>query len=63
MFFLKKVMKGSGGSKKSVKVVHEAWRPTDGVRNGCGDDSPGYEHLLYHRGGGRRPCRVIGSLY
>jgi hypothetical protein len=34
------VMKGSGGSEKLVGAVREAWRPTDGVRNGCDDDSP-----------------------
>jgi hypothetical protein len=37
------VMKGSGGSEKLIRVVLEAWRPMDGVRNGYGDDSPGLQ--------------------
>jgi hypothetical protein len=33
-------MKGSGGMEKLVGAVGEASRMTDGVRNGCGEDSP-----------------------
>jgi hypothetical protein len=34
-------MKGSGRLKKLIRMMREAWRPMDGVRNDCGDDSPG----------------------
>jgi hypothetical protein len=50
-------MKGSSGSEKLIRALCEAWRPIDEVRNGCGDDSPGYERLLYRRGGGKQPVR------
>jgi hypothetical protein len=34
-------MKGCGGSEKLIGAASEASRVVDGVRNGCGDDSPG----------------------
>jgi hypothetical protein len=36
-------MKGSGRSEKLIGVVCEAWRSTDGVKNGCGDDRLGLQ--------------------
>jgi hypothetical protein len=34
-------MKGRGRLEKFTGAVREAWRPIDGVRNGCGDGSLG----------------------